>query len=329
MSLSPKPRLLLAVPLPDDLTAQLESRCEVVVAPSGHFPPPDQLGALLPTVSGVATTAYCKFNADLISRCPDLRVIAACGVGLDHIDVPCATRRGVLVCNTPGLQNSTVAEMALALIFALARNLPANDAFVRAGTWRQHQVGLAIDIRGKRLGLLGLGGIGGYLATAAQALGLTVVYHKRSRDLAAEARGIAYVERDALFRGSDFVSLHLPLNAETRGSVGRREFALMKPGGFLINTARGSIVDEPALIEVLTSGHLAGAGLDVMDAEPIGADNPLCSTPNIILQPHAGGATRETRRRMEELTVRNTLAALEGRMPDIVVNPEAFQARQA
>jgi glyoxylate reductase len=320
-----RPTFFVAVPLPDPLMAKIAERFDVAVAPSGFFPSRQELCDLAPKAAAVATTVMCRFDAELLELCPHLRVISACGIGLDHIDVAAASRRGIAVCNTPGLQNETVAELTLALLFALARNVLQNDAFVRSGAWTKGHAPLAMDIRGKRLGLLGLGGIGLAVARAATALGMKTVYHKRNRDSDAESRGIAaYVARDELFQTADFVSLHLPLTAGTRASIGARELALMKPGSFLINTARGAIIDEAALINALTTGPLAGAGLDVMVEEPLPADSPLCRLPNVVLAPHAGGATRETRERMECLCVENALAVLSGTLPLATANRAAL-----
>ncbi|HWK43972.1 MAG TPA: NAD(P)-dependent oxidoreductase [Stellaceae bacterium] len=321
-----KPRILLALPLPDDLAARLGQVCEIVRAPGGPFPTASDLAEIMPGMSGVISTVGARFDDALLARCPELRVISNCAVGLDNIDLGSATRRRVAVCNAPGVQDAAVAELALALVMALARNLVGNDAYVRSGRWeRQKSAPLGQDIAGKRLGLLGMGGIGRCTARLATAIGMEVVYFKRGRDHAAEAAGIArFASRDELFATADFVSLHVPLTEETRGSVGAAAFARMKHGAFLINTARGAVVDEAALVEALRSGHLAGAGLDVMVDEPLPPSSPLCGLPSVILQPHAASATRETRRRMEETAVGNLLAVITGQRPPVIVNPEVF-----
>jgi glyoxylate reductase len=326
MMLSSKPKALIAVPLPDDLMAKVEACCDSIVAPSGFFPTRDELLSLAGTADGIATTVMCRLDREALEAASRLRVIAQCGVGLDHIDLALASERGVAVCNTPNLQDAAVAEMTLAMLFALARNLAFNDRFVRDGQWAKGQAPLARDIRGKRLGLIGMGGVGRTVARSAAALGMDVVYNKRSRDTDMEAQGfVRHVDRDELLRTSDFVSLHLPLTEGTRGLLGRSELASMKPGSFLINTARGAIIDEEALIEALERGPLAGAGLDAMVEEPLPLNHPLCRLPNVILQPHASGATHETRRAMEELTVDNLLAVLSGSRPPVIVNPEVLE----
>lgn len=322
-----KPRVLVALPLPDDLFARIGAVCEPVVAPSGFFPTPAELADLTPGVDGVVTTVMARFDGALLSHCGRLRVISNCAVGLDNIDLEAASRQGIAVCNAPGLQDAAVAELTIALILALARNLVANDGFVRSGEWQRRKApSLGVNIRGKQLGLIGMGGIGRYVARAATALGMETTYFKRTRDHAAEDEGIArfVASRDELFRRADFISIHVPLTPETRNSIGKREFALMKPGAFLVNTARGAIVNEAELIAALTTRLLAGAGLDVMTQEPLPPTSPLCALPNVILQPHAAAATRETRRAMEERAVENLLGVLCGRQPSVIVNPEAL-----
>lgn len=315
-----KPRVLIAVPLPKDLLDRVADIAEPVMPQTGMFSSPAELEALAPTLDGIACTVFTRVDAPLLALAPRLRVVSNCAVGLDNIDLAACGDR-VAVCNTPGVQDVAVAELAIALVMALARNLVSNDAYVRSGEWqRQRKAPLGMDIRGKRLGLIGLGGIGQNTARLARALGMTVVAFKPSGTMAD-----GFVSRDEVLAGSDFVSLHLPLTDATRGTVGAADFARMKPGAFFINTARGAIVDEAALVDALRSGHLGGAALDVITEEPMAPEHPLCALPNVILQPHAAGATRETRRGMEEMAVANLLAVLAGRQPPVIVNPQAIQ----
>ncbi len=321
-----KPRVLVALPLPEDLLARIGATCELVVAPSGFFPTPAELAALTPGVDGVVTTVMARFDGALLSQCPRLRVISNCAVGVDNIDLEAAGRQGIAVRNAPGLQDTAVAELTIALILALSRNLVANDAFVRSGEWqRRKSASLGVGIRGKRLGLIGMGGIGRHVARFATALGMETTYFKRMRDLAAEREGIArfVASRDELLSHADIVSIHAPLTPETRNSIGNREFALMRPGAFLVNTARGAILNEAELIDALTTRQLAGAALDVMTDEPLPPTSPLCTLSNVILHPHSG-ATREARRAMEELAVENLLGVLGGLRPSVIVNPGAL-----
>lgn len=315
------PRVLIALPLPDELSARIAAVCEPVQAESGIFPDAGELERLAPGLDGVVLTMNNRFDAALLARCGRLRVLSNCAVGIDNIDVAAATAQRIVVCNTPGVQDTAVAEQAIALVMALARNLVSNDAYIRSGEWqRRRHAPLGTDIAGKRLGLIGLGGIGREVARLGAALGMDVIYWKPTPDEGAAAR---YVSRDEVFATSDVVSLHLPLTAATRGIVGAAEFARMKPGAFLVNTARGAVTDEAALAAALRSGHLGGAGLDVMATEPLPPNHELCGLPTVILQPHAAGATRETRRRMERAAVTNLLAVLAGDRPRSVVNPEA------
>lgn len=323
-----RPVVLIALPLADDLEKVIEEECEIMLCANGAaVPDAADLATRLPNVDGVLTTMRSRYDEKLLSQCPRLKVISNFAVGFDNVDVPAASRAGVLVCNTPGVLDRAVAEVTIGLIIMAARNILANDRFVREGKWAKGAPSLAVDVGDKVLGLLGMGRIGTVVAKAAHALGMKVIYHKRSRDTQIETAGITeYCSRDELFARSDFVSVHTPLDDSTRGSIGAREFNAMKPTAYFINTSRGGVVDEPALIEALKNETIAGAGLDVMATEPIGADHPLCSLPNVVLQPHIGSATVETRRAMIELAVRNLVAALNGRKPEAMVNPEVWSS---
>jgi glyoxylate reductase len=297
-----RPRLLLAIPVPDDIRAQLEAACEVVTAPGGGRPSREQLQELLPTVDGILTSSQTRIDNELIDRCPRLKLISNNSVGYDNVDIPHATRRGVLVCNTPGVLSGAVADITFGLIIELARRLHAADQHVRSGAWLQGPPPLGFDMR--------------------------VIYYDPVRDPQAEAAGLAtYRARDDVFREADFLTVHCYLDDTTRRSIGTREFRLMKPTAFFINTARGAIVDQDALVEALQRGEIAGAGLDVMDPEPLDPSHPLCALPNVVLLPHIGSATVETRRAMIELAARNTIAALTGGTPEAMVNPEALAHR--
>lgn len=324
-----KKRVLVATPLAPDLLDRIAEACEVVLpgeAPA--IPTPAQIAELLPTVQGVLTTIRTRYDAGLFGACPGLEAISNNAVGFDNVDVPAATAAGVLVCNTPKVLDKAVADLTVGLIVCLARNMLHNDAFVRSGKWMDGGAPLTQDIAGKTLGLIGMGRIGKVVARAAAALGMRVVYYKPTRDAAAEAEGLVrYRERDEVFAEADFVSVHAPLDAGTRTSIGAREFSLMKRSAYFINTSRGGLVDEAGLIEALKQRRIAGAGLDVMATEPIGADHPLCALPNVVLQPHIASATVETRRAMIELAVRNLVAAMTGGTPEAMVNPQALEMR--
>ncbi|MFN8559675.1 MAG: NAD(P)-dependent oxidoreductase, partial [Dehalococcoidia bacterium] len=236
--------------------------------------------------------------------------------------------RGVIVCNTPGVLSAAVRDITFALLLDLARHILPNDQHARSG-WRAAPGRVGVDVQGKTLGIIGLGRIGHIVARAAHGFDLNVIYYDPVRDPAAEASGLAgYRERDDVFREADFLSVHCFLDETTRHHIGLREFRLMKRSAYFINTSRGPVVDEPALIEALRTGLIAGAGLDVMEVEPLDPASELCSLANVILLPHIGSGTVETRLAMIELAGRNLVAAVTGGMPETPVNPEAVAARR-
>lgn len=320
-----RPRIIVSVPVPEDLRAELAARFDIVDVPVG-VPPADALPAELRAgIQGQLITPQTRVDENLMQSLPSLRVSSNFAVGYDNVDLQAANRHKVLICNTPNVLNNAVADVILGLMLCLARNLVAGDAFVRSGAWTRGPFPLTHDIRGKTFGLLGMGRIGRVAARGAQAFDMKVIYHNRRQDEQAEAQGLAsYVDRDTLFRTADVLCVLVPLTAETRHSVGAREFGMMKPTAYLINTARGAVLDEAALVEALRSGRIAGAGLDVMETEPLPADSPLCSLPNVVLQAHVGSATHETRRAMIELAVHNLIDALSGVRPTAMVNPEIW-----
>ncbi len=261
---------------------------------------------------------YSKFDDEALQHAPRLRCISVLGTGTDNIDLEAATRRGVAVANTPGIGAVSVAELALGLMLAVARSIPLSDRRLREGIW-QHEAGP--ELHGKTLGILGLGAIGGRLALLAKGIGMRVVGWSVHDDPArAAACGVELVARDDLFRTADVVSVHLRNTPESRDLVNHREFALMKPTAFLINTARGAIVNQEALAEALGRQQIAGAGIDVFTQEPLPQEaNPFKDLDNVVLTPHAGAVTREANARTLAMVVDNIIAFLEGR-PDHIVN---------
>lgn len=321
-----KPKVIVSAPVPPDLRERLAERCEIVEVPTGQNPAEALSADARAQIEGMVCTVRTKVDQALLDALPALKVSSNFAVGFDNVDLAAATRRKVLICNTPGVLDGAVADVTIGLMLCLSRNLVAGDAFVRSGAWTKGAFPLTRDIRGKTLGLLGMGRIGRVVARAAQAFDMKVIYHNRRED--PQAEGLAtYVDRDELFKTSDVLSVHIPLSAETRHSIGTRELGLMKPTAYLINTARGAVIDEAALVEALRAGTIAGAGLDVMEQEPLPADSPLCTLPNVVLQAHVGSATHETRRAMIDLAVANLMDALSGQKPQAMVNPEVWQAR--
>jgi glyoxylate reductase len=257
---------------------------------------------------------------------PNLKVISNYAVGYDNVDVAQATRRGVVVTNTPGVLTEATAELALGLLLAAARCIPASDRFVREGRflgWSPNLF-LGTGLSGKVLGIAGAGRIGQALGRRATGLGLRLLYcdHRDRLDFEKET-GAKKADKDELLKRADFISLHLPLTAETRHFLAWEDFLAMKPTAVLVNTARGPVVDEAALVRALKEGEIRAAGLDVYEDEPR-VHPGLLVQENAVLVPHIGSATVETRARMAELATRNLLDILEGLRPAHVVNPELF-----
>jgi len=251
-----------------------------------------------------------RFTERVFSASPGLRLLSLWGTGTDHVDLAAAARHGVTVTNTPGVSAVSIAEHALALLLAVARQLPRMDAAVRAGEWPRGQF---LELRGKTCGIIGLGAIGREFARLAAALGMHVVawtMHPKP--------GFVQTPLDELYRASDVISVHLRLSDQTRGFIGAREFVLMKLNAILLNTARGAIVDEPALLEALSTRRIAGAGLDVFAAEPLPPGHPLTALPNVVLTPHCAGITPEALHAGLRMAVENIWAFLEGRPQHVV-----------
>ncbi len=268
-----------------------------------------------------------RLDAPAMEGAPHLKVISGFGVGFDYVDVPEATRRGIMVCNTPGTLTETTADQAWALLLAAARNVARGDRYVRGGSWQKYEPALLLgaDVHGATLGVVGLGAIGSAVAQRAAGFGMTVLYTGRAPKPEAEARtGATFRPLDDLLRESDFVSLNCALNSETRGLIGTRELALMKATAILVNTARGAIVDQVALAEALQHGGIAGAGIDVYEREPMAPDDPLLACDTAVLVPHLGSATHPTRARMARVAAENIIAGLQGRRPPYLVNPDVW-----
>ncbi len=266
-----------------------------------------------------------RIDRAVIEQAPRLRVISTVAVGYDNIDVAAASERGIPVGHTPGVLTETTADLAFALLLACARRIVEADRLLRDGGWRTWDPGLLLghDVHGATLGIVGFGKIGQAVARRAAGFGMRVVYASRSP--AAEPHPPAErLPLDELLRVADFVSLHVPLTDETRRLIGERELRAMQPTAILINTARGGIVDQAALVRALEEGWIAGAGLDVMETEPLPLDDPLLRAPNVVLLPHIGSASHATRERMASMAVDNCLAGLRGERLPHCVNPDVY-----
>jgi lactate dehydrogenase-like 2-hydroxyacid dehydrogenase len=288
--------------------------------------PPAELAEALHDVDGLML-AGASLPAEVVAQAPRLRAVSNVGVGYDNLDLAACTARRIPVTNTVGAVEETTADLAFALLLGGARRLAECDRYVRDGHWRHWQWNLlwGADVYGKTLGLYGFGNIGRAVARRACGFGMRTLYCARHRvpQTVEMELGAEYVGRDKLFAESDFLSLHVPLTAETRHSVGAAELARMKPSAYLINTARGAVVDEEALAEALEQRAIAGAGLDVFEQEPH-VHPGLLRLPNVLLAPHVGSATSETRERMARTAAQNLLDLLEGKHPRTLLNPEVF-----
>jgi hydroxypyruvate reductase len=261
-------------------------------------------------VRGIVTNGYLGPSAELIDRLPKLEIIAAVSVGTDTIDVEHARSRGIAVTNTPDVLNNDVADLAIALMIMTARRLVASDRHVRMGKWPQGYYPLTARASGKRVGMLGMGRIGKEIARRAEAMYNSVAYHSRS-----PVAGVPYRYYDdlvALARDSDFLVAIVPGTPQTQGIVSRAVLEALGPDGIFINVARGSVVDEAALVELLQDGRLGGAGLDVFEHEPM-VPEALFAMDHVVLQPHVGSATLETRQAMSQLVLDNLDAHFAGR----------------
>ncbi len=296
----------------------------------GEMPPSaSALRSALANADAVLSMITDKIDASVISDAPRLRVISNLGVGVDNIDLTAATRAGIAVGHTPGVLTDATADLAFGLLMATARRIAEADRHVRAGKWQTWgpMTMLGRDVHLSTIGLIGFGAIGQAMARRATGFGMRVLYLKHSSSKRTPQRdesGIANVTAVSLPRllaQSDYVSIHVPLTAKTRHMIGAREFALMKPGAILINTARGAVVDQTAMVAALKSGRLAGAGLDVTDPEPIAYRDQLLRFDSVVITPHIGSASFATRASMAAIAVDNVLAALSGRIPRWCANP--------
>jgi glyoxylate reductase len=269
-----------------------------------------------------------RIDEELLSHAPRLKIVANMAVGYDNVDVPALTHRRIVLTNTPGVLTETTADLTFALILGIARRISEGERLVRAGLWRSWSPFsfLGHDVHHRTLGILGLGRIGTEVAKRAQGFDMRILYTNRSRNREAEERfGCVPVDLTTLLRESDFLSVHVPLTPETRRLLSMPQFKQMKPTAFLVNVARGPIVDPQALYLALRGGMIAGAALDVTDPEPIPADDPLLTLDNCLIVPHVGSASIATRTRMATLAAENIVAFLSGRRPPTPVNPEVLE----
>lgn len=301
--------------------------CSVTRSPSAGPVPEQELVPLLRDCDAVIGSSD-PYTARVFAECPLLKVVSRCGVGFDSVDVPAATEAGVMVTTTPGAMSEAVADYAMALLLAVARRISEGDALMKSGGWGEYR---GVLVCGKTLGIVGLGAIGREVASRAAGFGMRILVYDPivaascpTPNAPGPAPAVEFVDLDELVGQSDFVSIHAPATPETRHMFDADRIGRMKPTAYLINTARGSLVDQTALLEALESGRIAGAALDVYDKEPLPADSPLRRAPNCVLTPHNGFNALEAAQRMSVLSAENILSAMKGERPYGILNPEVL-----
>jgi len=325
-----KPKVYVTRLLPKEAMDKIHSFCDATVW-EGELPPPrNVLLENVTDIEGLLSLLTDNIDAELMSRARKLRVVSNCAVGFDNIDVQEATKRGIIVGNTPGVLTDTTADFAFALIMAAARRVAEGDRVVRAGKWKTWgpMILLGQDVHGAVLGIIGLGRIGSAVARRAKGFGMKTLYTDVVRNKQAEEElGIEYVDMDTVLTQSDFMTIHVNLTPETHHLIGLKQFEKMKRTAILVNTSRGPIVDNMALYDALRSGKIAYAALDVTEPEPIPADHPLLTLDNVIVVPHIASASVATRTKMGVMAADNLIAGLKGEMPPNPVNPEVLRKR--
>lgn len=284
-----------------------DDRFDVVIVKDSSTP---EFAAELKTATGLIVRSATTVDAAMLEGAPDLKVVGRAGVGVDNIDVKAASERGVAVMNSPAGNTISAAELTMALMLAVARRVTEADRSIREGRWERSTL-QGVELRGKMLGVIGAGRIGWEVAQRCRAFGMDViVYDPYLAPERIDALHPRLVSLGELIESADVISLHVPLNAETRGLIGKDVLSRMKKSAFVLNLSRGGVVDEEALARALVKGHIAGAGLDVYEHEPIPPDSPLLEAPNLVLTPHLGASTKEAQIQVALEVSRNLRAAL-------------------
>jgi lactate dehydrogenase-like 2-hydroxyacid dehydrogenase len=319
-----RPKVLVTREVFDETLELLKPHFEVSSNQDDKVFTPSELAAALADKDGVLTALTDRVDDALLSLCPRVKAVCNMAVGYNNIDLSACTKHRVMATNTPGVLDETTADFAFALLLATARRLSEAEDWLRAGEWKGWMLKqfLGVDVHGATLGIVGMGRIGQEVAKRARGFGMTVLYHNRRRlDAALEQQLQAtYVSFDELLVRAGFISLHVPYSSETHHLIGEKEFARMQPGAILVNTARGGVVDDAALINALQQGRLAGAGLDVYEGEP-NLNPEFLKLKNVTLAPHIASCTEVTRRRMAMTAARNLVAALTTGKPRDWLNP--------
>lgn len=325
------PKVYVSRLIPEPALEIVRAATEMRVWDREDVPPPrDVLLREVADCEGLLSLLTEKIDDELIRAAPRLRVVANMAVGFDNIDVPAATRRGVLVTNTPEVLTETVADFAFTLMLAASRRLVEADTLTRAGEWKTWSPLMLAgqDMHHATLGLVGVGRIGAAVARRAKGFEMRVIYYDvvRRPDLE-QSLGIEFRDLNEVLREADFISVHVPLAEQTRHLISRDQFRLMKKTAVFVNTSRGPVVDQAALAEALRTRTIYAAGIDVFEKEPVPADDPLLRLDNVIVAPHIASASIPTRTRMATLAAENLVAALQGKRPPTPVNPEVLEKR--
>ncbi len=326
-----KTRVFVTRRIPDEGLAIIRQNFEAIIWELETPPTSKEIVQNAEGCEGLVSLLSDSISADVIKALPKLKAIAQYAVGYDNIDVSAATKRGIIVTNTPGVLTDTTADLAWALIMAASRRIAEADRYVRSGQWRVAwgpQLMLGIDIHGATLGIVGMGRIGAAVARRAKGFSMNILYTDVSDSQEAQSiekeTGATKTDLRTLLRHSDIVTIHVPLTAQTKKMINASAFAAMKKGAVLVNTSRGAVVDEEALAAALSTGQLRAAGLDVFVDEPLPVNSPLMILPNVVLLPHMGSASFATRSRMAVICAENIVAALKGTRPPNIVNPEVM-----
>ena len=325
-----RPRVYVTRELPGDTLDRLRGEAAVTVWDQELQPPRDELLRAVADIEGLLCLLTDNIDAGLLAAAPHLRVVSTMAVGYDHIDVEAATKRGIVVCHTPGVLTETTADFAFALLLAAARRLPEGERAVREGRWTTWHPSFLLghDVGGATLGIVGLGQTGRAVARRARGFDMRVLYQSRTRDETAERElGCTHVPFEELLAQSDLVTVHVPLTPDTRHMFNEAAFRRMKPSAVFVNTSRGAVVDETALHHALATHQIAAAAIDVAETEPMPSSDPLLRLPNLLVTPHIASASVATRSRMARLAVENLLAVLDGNPPEHCVNPQALSSR--
>lgn len=320
------PIVLMTHTLPEDWIATLKGQCRLFIGPPDATEMAPSLIARLPEAHGLFTLLTIPVTDKMIDQAPQLQVVSNMAVGVDNIDISACTRRSIPVGNTPGVLTESTADLTMALILSIARNIPRAHRDALEGRWKTWSPAgwLGVELNGATLGIVGMGKIGKAVAKRAAGFGMKILYADPQPAAETSAKQVGLEE---LLKQSDIVSLHTPLTPETRGMINKAAIELMKPTAILINAARGPLVVTQTLTEALQNHRLAAAALDVTDPEPLPPDHPLYKLPNCLIVPHIGSATQYTRRRMAELACANLLAGLKGERMPHCVNPEVYSSK--